>query len=103
MRRIRWFIWVCIGVAASVLGLRCSPNQNTISSDIYHNTTAHYNGYFYAKEKISEIQTIITKSLDDDPNQILRLFPKLDTSLASSYRKDTEEVIKMASDRKSVV
>ncbi len=97
MRRIRWFIWVCIGVAASVLGLRCSPNQNTISSDIYHNTTAHYNGYFYAKEKISEIQTIITKSLDDDPNQILRLFPKLDTSLASSYRKDTEEVIKMAS------
>jgi tetratricopeptide (TPR) repeat protein len=37
------------------------------------------------------------KSLDDDPNQILRLFPKLDTVLAKTYSKDTEEIIKMAS------
>lgn len=75
----------------------CSPNQNTITSDVYHNTTAHFNGYFYAKEKILEIQNIILQSQDDDPNQILRLFPRLDTALARSYRKDTDEVIKMAS------
>lgn len=64
---------------------------------MYHNTTAHFNGYYYAREKTIEVEKIILKSLDDDPNQILRLFPKLDTNLAKSYSKDTEEIIKMAS------
>jgi tetratricopeptide (TPR) repeat protein len=75
----------------------CSSNQNNITSNIYHNTTAHFNGYYYAKEKTLEVEKIILKSLDDDPNQILRLYPKLDTNLAKSYSKDTEEIIKMAS------
>lgn len=75
----------------------CSVNQNNITGNIYHNTTAHFNGYYYAKEKTLEVEKIILKSLDDDPNQILRLFPKLDTNLAKSYAKDTEEIIKMAS------
>ncbi len=97
MRGLRWIVFGLIVAVACGLGWRCSPNQNTVTSDVYHNTTAHFNGYFYAKEKILEIQNTITKSLDDDPNQILRLFPKLDTALAASYRKDTEEVIKMAS------
>ncbi len=97
MRGLRWIVFGLIAGAVCGLSWRCSPNQNTVTSDIYHNTTAHFNGYYYAKEKVLEIQTTITKNLDDDPNQILRLFPKLDTALASTYRKDTEEVIKMAS------
>lgn len=83
--------------AAAVTGWQCSSNQNTVVGDIFHNTTAHFNGYFYAKEKSREVEKLILKSLDDDPNQILRLFPKLDTTLAKSYRKDTEEIVKMAS------
>src|SRR5258708_33668742 len=75
----------------------CSSNQNTITASIYHNLTAHYNGFYYAREKTREIEKIILKSLDDDHNQILRLFPKLDTTIAKSYSKDTEEIIKMAS------
>lgn len=75
----------------------CSIEQNTVTSNIYHNLTAHYNGYFYGLEKAREVEAVILKSLDDDPNQILRLFPKLDTTLAKSYEKDTEEMIKMSS------
>jgi tetratricopeptide (TPR) repeat protein len=75
----------------------CSVEQNSVTSNIYHNASAHFNGYFYALEKNREVQKVIMKSLDDDHNQILRLFPKLDTTLAKSYEKDTEEVIKMAS------
>ncbi len=75
----------------------CSSNQTNITSNIYHNTTAHFNGYYYANEKTLEVEKLILKSLDDDPNQILRLYPKLDTNLAKSYAKDTEEIIKMAS------
>ncbi len=75
----------------------CSSNQNTVTADIFHNSSARFNGYFYAREMSLQIEKIILKSLDDDPNQILRLFPKLDTTLAKSYRKDTEEIVKMAS------
>ncbi len=81
----------------AAIGWRCSSNQNTIAGDMFHNTAAHFNGYFYAREKALEVEKIILKSLDDDPNQILRLFPKLDTTLAKSYKKDTEELVKMAS------
>lgn len=97
MRRFRAIHWILTGALAGVFVWCCSSNQNTMTADMYHNTTAHFNGYFYAKEKIVEIQKTIIQGLDDDPNQILRLFPKLDTAQARGYRKDTEEVIKMAS------
>ncbi len=91
------FILLVIWLLCLTLWSGCSSNQNTVTANIYHNATAHYNGYFYALEKTLEVEKIVLKSLDDDPNQILRLFPKLDTTLAKSYAKDTEEIIKMAS------
>jgi tetratricopeptide (TPR) repeat protein len=77
--------------------ISCGIEQTSVTSNIYHNTTAHFNGYFYAREKAAEVEKTILKSLDDDHNLILRLYPKLDTVLAKSYAKDTEEIIKMAS------
>jgi len=95
--RINTFaFYAALLLLAGLMG-SCSSNQNNFTSNIYHNTTAHFNGYYYALEKTQEVEKIILKSLDDDPNQILRLFPKLDTNLAKSYSKDTEEIIKMAS------
>jgi len=75
----------------------CSVEQNNITSNVFHNATAHFNGYYYALEKTREVEVTIQKSLDDDPNQILKLFPRLDTILAKSFTKDTEEIVKMAS------
>ncbi len=89
IRNIALFLLVLLG--------GCSIEQTSVTSNIYHNLTAHYNGYYYAKEKTREVEKVILKSLDDDHNTILRLFPKLDTVLAKSYAKDIEEIIKMAS------
>ncbi len=75
----------------------CSIEQNTITSNFFHNLTAHYNAYFYAKEGAKEVEGLILKSLDDDHNKILLLSPHLDTVLAKTYKKNTEEIIKMAS------
>jgi tetratricopeptide (TPR) repeat protein len=75
----------------------CGVEQTSFTSNLFHNTTAHFNGYFYAREKATEVEKTILKSLDDDHNLILRIFPKIDTVLAKSYQKDTEEIIKMAS------
>lgn len=89
------FLICAIILALFLIG--CSVEQNNVTSNIYHNMTAHYNGYYYALEKTREVENTIQKTLDDDPNQILTLFPRLDTNLAKSYEKDTEEIIKMAS------
>lgn len=75
----------------------CSIEQNNITSNAFHNLTAHYNGFYYAREKAREVEKTILKTLDDDPTQVLRLFPALDTVKAKSYVKDTDEIIKMAS------
>ncbi len=91
--------WGIVGSLLIMLSLLvgCSIEQKSITSNIYHNLTAHYNGYYYAREKTLEVEKIILKSMDDDPTQVLRLFPKLDTTKAKSYVKDTDEIIKMAS------
>ncbi|NOS90743.1 MAG: hypothetical protein HOP30_02365, partial [Cyclobacteriaceae bacterium] len=75
----------------------CSVEQKNITSKVFHDVTAHYNGYYYAREKAIEVEKLIAKTLDDDPTEILRLFAGLDTTNAKSYVKDTEEIIKMAS------
>jgi tetratricopeptide (TPR) repeat protein len=91
-------LYTYVGIIFLILvGVRCSVEQNNVTSNVYHNLTAHFNGYYYAREKTREVENVILKSLDDDHNQVLRLFPKLDTTLAKSYAKDTEEIIKMAS------
>ncbi len=91
----RYKTMVCFGVLLLLAG--CSVEQNTITSNIFHNVTAQYNGYYYAREKALEVEKLIAKTLDDDPTEILRLFAGLDTTNAKTYVKDTEEIIKMAS------
>lgn len=75
----------------------CSSESNTWSSKAFHNTTAHYNGYYYARDEVSKIEATIRKSQKDDYNKVLWLFPRLDSILAIGYDKEIQEVIKMAS------
>jgi len=75
----------------------CSPESNTWLSKGFHNTTAHYNGYYYALDEIRKIETTIQNSKKDDYNRVLRLFPGLDSVLAKGYDNEIQEAIKMAS------
>ena len=75
----------------------CSSEKNSWTSKAYHNTTAHYNGYYYARDEIRKIEQTLWSSLNDDYGKILRLYPKIDSSLASGYDKEVQEAIKMAS------
>ena len=90
------FYFLLLGVAIVLLH-SCSSEKNTWTSKAYHNTTAHYNGYYYAREEIQKIEKTIWSGLSDDYNKILRLYPTVDTAMASSYDKDIQESIKMAS------
>lgn len=75
----------------------CSSERNTWTSKAYHNTTAHFNGYYYAREELQKIENQRWESMQDDHNRILRLFPALDSAQAKGYDKEIQEAIKMAS------
>lgn len=75
----------------------CSSERNSFTSKAYHNTTAHYNGYFYAREEIKKIEKNIWSGMVDDYNKVLRLYPALDSTQAQGYDKEIQETIKMAS------
>jgi len=75
----------------------CSSDQKTLTSLAYHNTTAHFNGYYYAREEIRKVEKTVWSSMVDDYNRILRLYPALDSAQAKGYDKDIQEAIKMAS------
>ena len=77
--------------------LSCSPERNTWASKAYHNTTAHFNGYYYALAEIEKVEDVILTSHTDDYNRILRLYPTFDSTLAKGFEKEVEEAVKMAS------
>ena len=91
MKNPAFYFLILVVIAA------CSSERNTWTSKAFHNTTAHYNGYWYAKEEIRKIENTIRDAHVDDYNGILMLFPSFDSSLAKSYDKEIQECIKMAS------
>lgn len=75
----------------------CAPERKGIVANVYHNTTARYNAYFYAKLHMDEIQQAVMESQENNFNKILAIFPKTDTSLINSLNTKIEDCIKKAS------
>ncbi len=75
----------------------CSAEKTNIISTTYHNTTAKYNAYYYARERIREIETGIENSHQNNYDFILKVFPPFDSTNASTYRTQIEDCIKKAS------
>lgn len=80
-----------------ILFASCSAERKNIISKTYHNTTAHYNAYYYAKERINEIEAILEDNYDNDYNNILKIHPEIDSTLATTYQTQIEDCIKKAS------
>lgn len=75
----------------------CSAERKNIISKTYHNTTARYNAYFYAKQNIAEIKKIVDESYDNNYNKVLRIYPEIDSTLAKTYQDQIDDCIKKAS------
>ena len=65
--------YILIGALMAMLGLGCAPEQSGIVSNVYHNTTARYNAYFYARLQMDEIDQTIAESQENNYNKILKL------------------------------
>ncbi|MDA0194757.1 MAG: tetratricopeptide repeat protein [Bacteroidetes bacterium] len=88
------------GIVFSVIGASiesCSPESTGLVSNTYHNTTAHYNAYFYASERMREIEESIYESADINYNNILDLYPQFDTTASKAVNTQIEDCIKKAS------
>jgi hypothetical protein len=75
----------------------CSVERNNVFSKSYHNTTARYNGYFLAKEKMKEVQLELRKNHKEDYNKILPIYYPLNTKSSAAVNPMLEEIIKKAS------
>ncbi len=79
------------------LMLGCSAEKTNVFSTTYHNTTAHYNAYFIAREQISEIENAIFENHKENYNDILIILPEIDTTYTRTFKDELEDVIKKAS------
>jgi len=92
---VNYRVFITLIVVALIPG--CSAEKNTLTSKAYHNLASHYNGYFYANEELTKVEQSYRKSMVDDYNRVLRLYPKLDSAQSKTYEKELQEVVKMAS------
>ena len=80
-----------------VLLIGCSPERKNFVSKSFHNTTARYNAYFYAKERLQEVEDAIETNHQNNFNEILKIYSDVDSGVINSMRDQLEEVIKKAS------
>ncbi|MCV9388672.1 type IX secretion system periplasmic lipoprotein PorW/SprE [Reichenbachiella ulvae] len=84
-------------ISCCILFFACAPERNNVFSNAYHNTTAHYNAYYIAKEDIKSIEETIHDSYEWNYNLTLPIFPPFDSVLAQSYNEKIEHCIEKAS------
>jgi tetratricopeptide (TPR) repeat protein len=75
----------------------CSSEKNAALNRAYHNTTAHYNAYFYALQQIIKIEEGIKAAQATDYDHILPIFQSIDSLNKETYKIEVEEAIKKAS------
>jgi tetratricopeptide (TPR) repeat protein len=77
----------------SVITWSCSTKRDSAVGRMYHNTTAHYNGYFNAEELIKKGQNTIRAAHKEDYDQILPIFIYGDKESAKGTFADMEKAI----------
>jgi tetratricopeptide (TPR) repeat protein len=75
----------------------CSAEKTNIASKSFHNTTARYNAYFIAKQRMMEVESAINTSHKNNFNKYLKVFSDVDSSVIRSMDAQLEECIKMSS------
>ena len=87
-----YILYVLVVAGIWVFG-GCASHKKNFFSKTYHNTTARYNAYFLAKEKIREVEEAMASSHKDNYDKILPIFYDIDSSVISSEREKLNDVI----------
>ncbi|MFN0032943.1 MAG: tetratricopeptide repeat protein [Flavobacteriales bacterium] len=71
----------------------CSTKRDSTAARLYHNTTAHYNGYFNAEEAVKKGVEKIKVAYKDDYDKVLPIFVYGDEETAKAAYPDMEKAI----------
>ena len=63
----------------------------------YNNVTARFNAYFYARQRIIEVEDALYSNYEWNYNRILPIYPQYDTIFSQSQEAPLEDCIKKAS------
>ena len=91
-----YFIYIFMLFSLFMLSA-CSVEKNNFASLAYHNTCLRYNKYFLADLKVKEVEKKLWDQHKDDYNNILVLYPDVDTNIAKGYKADIDDILKKAS------
>lgn len=75
----------------------CTTTRDGFSYRVFHNTTARYNGYFYAKESMKEGQFMLAENHEEDWDKILPVMIYGDEESAQTIYEDMERAIEKSS------
>ncbi|MGI4870761.1 MAG: hypothetical protein ACRYFX_06215 [Janthinobacterium lividum] len=88
----RLWLAVLLGLGAAA----CASDKSLVSHKL-NNLAARDNGYFLAREKLYETEAALYKGRANDYNQVLALYPTLDSGTVKAARADLNDIIKKAS------
>ena len=71
----------------------CASHKKNFFSKTYHNTTARYNAYFLAKERIREIEEAVASGHKNNYDKILGVYYDIDSSSIDGVRDKLDDVI----------
>ncbi len=94
---LRW-LPILLVAAGLTNGLwSCSQYSNGKISTAYHNTTAHYNAYWIARDRIRETELALFKTRQENYNKLLPILLPIDSLTTQPYKQQLDDAIKKAS------
>lgn len=91
IKRISVFLTILLSTTS------CFVFKVGVINETFHNTTAHYNAYYIAKENIKQVENSINDQQDYNYNKVLPILPVIDSAMIDSKDEEIEKVIRMAS------
>ncbi|HLU88250.1 MAG TPA: hypothetical protein VKZ51_00350, partial [Cyclobacteriaceae bacterium] len=80
-----------------LLPMGCSSQKNSFLNRLYHNTTARFNAYYLAKEKMTELEDNIREDYREDYSQLLPVFYPVDSAVIDDNEELIQEIRDLAS------
>ena len=87
--------WLGLGLL-SAGAVACASDKSLVSHAL-NNVAARDNGFFLAREKLWATEATLYKGRANDYNQLLPLYPTLDSTTVRATRADLNDIIKKAS------
>lgn len=86
------FLLLLIGLSACSTQRR--RDDQSLTAKLWHNTTAHYNGYFNAEELLAASQLSLEQQYEDNYNRPLAMYEYIAADNPQSVAGDLDEAIK---------